>query len=89
MFDEADLFTVYRWLLATVCGVYAVVVSGRVLLNWLAWFSETREQAVIGRYTGVLLLRLRLRRFRWELCEIVMLAIVFGGVILAHYYVAS
>jgi len=89
MFDESDLFTIYRWLLATVCTVYAVVVSIKALSGWLAWFGETRERAVLGRYASALLLRLRIYRFRWELLQIVLLTVVLGGVILAHRYVGS
>ena len=84
MLADLDLFVTFRWTLATVCTIYAVVVTVQSLWDWLAWFSSSRETAVLGRYTLVLLLRLRLRRFGWELLQIVGLVILFTGVVYLH-----
>lgn len=86
MLADYDLFVMFRWSLATVCTIYAVVVTIRSLWGWLGWFAGSRETAVIGRYTLVLLLRLRLRRFGWELFQIVTLLVLFTGVVYLHRY---
>jgi hypothetical protein len=70
MIADFDLFVTFRWLLATVCSVYAAIVTWRSLVGWLTYFRSSRQTAVMGRYTLVLLLRLRLRRFAGELLQI-------------------
>jgi len=81
---DLDLFEMYRWLLALVCTVYTVVVTVRSVVNWLAYFRESRRTAVLGRYTLVLLLRMRLRRFAGELLQIAALVVVLVVLIYAH-----
>ena len=84
MSGDVDLFVLYRWLLAIVCTVYTVVRTGQSLWRWLAYFSSSRHTAVLGRYTALLLVRLRARRFGWELCQIAVLLAVLGYVIHLH-----
>ena len=88
MLPEFDLFAVYRWTLATMCTVYVVVVTVHSLLGWLWYFGSSRYTAVMGRYASVLLLRIRIRRFAWNLLQIVFLLAVFGGIVYAHYSIA-
>ena len=87
MLDRLDLFEFYRWLLAIVCAVYTVVQVARSLWVWLAWFGSSRQTAVLGRYTAVLLLRLRLRRFARDLGQIVVLLAMLAGVLYLHRWV--
>jgi hypothetical protein len=89
VWTDLDLFQMYRWLLALVCTVYAAVVTVRSLGSWLAYFRESRQTAVLGRYTLVLLLRMRLRRFGGELIQIGLLLVVLIGLIYAHRGVGS
>lgn len=84
MIVEMDLFMLYRWLLAIVCAVYATVVTWRSLASWLGYFRESRRTAVLGRYTLVLLLRTRWRRFVGELAQIVALLAVLVVLLFAH-----
>jgi len=81
---DLDLFETYRWLLAGVCTIYAVVVSWRSLVAWLVYFAESREAAVLGRYTFVLLLRMRFRRFAGELLQIGGLTVLLVLLLQAH-----
>jgi hypothetical protein len=81
---DFDLFELFRWLLAIVCTVYTVVVTWRSLLGWLAYFQSSRETAVLGRYTLVLLLRTRFRRFAWELVQIIGLTVALLLLLYAH-----
>ena len=60
MVGDIDIFVLYRWALATVCGIYAAVRIWQSLWSWLSYFSQSHRRAVLGRYVGVLLLRLRL-----------------------------
>lgn len=84
MLPEVDLFYVFRWLLAVVGTVYTLVCTGQSLYRWLAYFSSSRQTAILGRYTLVLLLRTRGRRFAWELCRIGFLVAVFVSLIYIH-----
>jgi hypothetical protein len=84
MAGDVDLFVLYRWSLAIVCAVYTVVRTGQSLWGWLAFFSQSRRTAVLGRYAGVLLLRTRMQRFAWELGQIAVLSAVLGYVIYLH-----
>lgn len=84
MLPEVDLFNVFRWLLAMVGTVYTLVCTVQSLHRWLAYFSSSRQTAMLGRYTLVLLLRTRGRRFAWEFCQIVLLVATFGGLIYIH-----
>lgn len=84
MGHDLDLFETFRWLLAVVCTVYAVVVTVRSLLGWLEYFASTRETAILGRYTLVLLLRIRMRRFAGELLQIAGLTAFLVLLLYAH-----
>ena len=84
MGGDLDLFEMFRWLLAVVCSVYTVVVTWRSLAGWLDYFQTSRETAVLGRYTLVLLLRMRFRRFAGELVQIVALTVVLVLLLYAH-----
>ena len=82
---ELDLFVTFRWLLATVCTVYAAVCICRSLWGWLMYFGSSRQTLVLGRYTAVLLLRLKIRRFAGELLQIAVLLILLGLVVYLHH----
>ena len=82
---DLDLFVTFRWMLATVCTVYAAVCIWRSLWGWLNYFSSSRQTAVLGRYTAVLLLRLKIRRFAGELLQIAVLLLVLGLVVSLHH----
>jgi hypothetical protein len=87
MAAEFDMFFTFRWLLATVCTVYAVVCIWRSWANWLTYFRSGRRPAVLGRYAMVLMLRLRIRRFTWELFQIVGLLAILGWLVYIHRWV--
>lgn len=71
-----DLFETFRWLLAIVCSIYAAVCIWRSLIGWLTYFASSRQTAILGRYTLVLLLRVRARRFAAEVLQIVVLTVI-------------
>jgi hypothetical protein len=81
MLASYDLFQFYRWELAVVLTIYAGVITGQWLLGWLKWFGSSRQTAVLGRYASVLLLQIKIRRFAWELLQIVALLAAFGLVV--------
>lgn len=83
---EVDPFTVFRWLLAIVGTVYTLVCTGQAFFRWLAFFASSREKALLGRYTLVLLLRTKLRRFAWEFCQIIFLLAALAGLLYVHRY---
>jgi hypothetical protein len=83
--DDFDLFFWFRWLLATVCTVYAVVVTGRSLWGWLTYFGSSRQTAILGRYTLVLLLRMKSTRFAGELLQIAALSVILLALVYMHH----
>lgn len=80
-----DLFITFRWILATACSIYAGVCIWRSLWGWLVYFGSSRQTAVLGRYTMVLLLRLKLRRFAGELFQIAALTVVLCILLRLHH----
>ena len=84
MTAEFDLFFVFRWILVTVCTIYAAAQVGQSLWRWLDYFAGSRRTAVLGHYVMVQLLRLRLRRFGFELLQIVVLLVVLGCLVYGH-----
>lgn len=82
---ELDLFVTFRWMLATVCTVYAGVCIWQSLWGWLNYFNSSRQTAVLGRYTAVLLLRLKIRRFAVELFQIAVLLAVLSLMLYLHH----
>ena len=87
MLADVQIFATFRWILAIVCTVYTLLVTGQTLRGWLAYFASGRETRVLGRYTVALLLRVRLRQFAWELAQIAGLLVVLTALIYAHRWV--
>jgi len=83
---DFDPFILYRWLLALICAIYVLVTVGQSLLGWWNYFHSSRYTAVLGRYTAVLLLRIRVRRFAWDLFQIAVLLVLLGGLLYAHWF---
>jgi len=73
-------------MLAIVGSVYTLVCTGQAVYRWLTYFRSSREKALLGRYTLVLLLRTRLRHFAWELGQIVFLLAALIGLIYVHRF---
>ena len=71
IFGGRDPFEVWRFLLGTLCTVYAAVVTGRSLWRWFVYLSAPdRATSFMRQYIVVQLLRLRAQRFAWELGRI-------------------
>lgn len=83
--DDFDLFFWFRWLLAIVCTVYAVIVTGRSMWGWLTYFGSSRQTAILGRYTFVLLLRMKFVRFASELLQIAALSAILLALVYMHH----
>ena len=81
-----DLFQIFRWLLATICTVYTLVYSWQTLIGWLNYFNSSRYGMMMGRYTAILLLRIRFRRFAWDLLHIVALVGLFFYIVYLHHH---
>jgi hypothetical protein len=86
---EFDLFETFRWGLAVVCTIYAAVVTWQSAVGWLEWFQSSPETARLGRYTAALLVRIRLRRFTWELLQIAALGAAFFYIVYLHRVLAQ
>lgn len=82
---EADIFHVWRWLLSIVVTVYVVVYTVRTLWVHVLWFRSSPRFTVMGHYAVVLLLRARIRRFRRELLQIVLMVTILMGIVGLHW----
>ena len=71
MLGDRDLFELWRVVLATICGIYATVVTVRSLWGWMGFLSGSdRTMTLMRSYLVVHLLRLRGGRFVRELAWI-------------------
>ncbi len=79
-----DLFQTWRLVLATVCVVYAVIVTTRSAWRICLYFSGSqRTTSMMRTYLVVQILRLRFRRFAWEFVQIalwlsLLVALLYG-----------
>lgn len=75
----ADIFDVYRMTLAIVFGCYAVVRTAHFVWHWQADTQRAgRHEALLRRFLLTSLLRTRLRRFWFDVVQIVVLLAVFA-----------
>lgn len=80
-----DLFELWRLLLATVCGIYATVVTVRSVMGWLLYLSGSdRVSRLMRTYALVHLLRLRWRRFSRDLLAIGAYLVIIGWLLYEH-----
>jgi len=82
---DRDLFELYRWLLTTVCTIYATVVTVRAALFYAGILvGSDRKAQVVRNYAFVLFLRLRVARFKNELLGIGFFAALFLLIVYWH-----
>jgi len=87
---ELDLFQFWRWLLAVICTIYALLITGHWLAGWLLYLSKPdRMRAVLRNYIVVQILRLRALRFWWELVQIAFWLAAFVVVVRMHHWIAA
>ena len=73
-------------MLAVVAGVYTVTRAIQAISHLLCGLEATdRIGRIKQRYIMIHLLRIRLRDFWWELCQIALLAVVLMLVVRMHY----
>jgi hypothetical protein len=87
MLADLQIFATFRWILAIICTVYTLIVTGQTLRNWLLYFMAGRHHQILGRYTLYLLLRVRLKQFAWELTQIAGWLAVLLLLVYAHRWV--
>ncbi len=81
-----DLFGLYRTLLTLVLCVYLCIRAFNFadqLLSSTA--SAGRRQAMAFQYLLVQLLRIRIRRFAWDLLQVAVLLVAFAYVLSLHW----
>ncbi len=82
---DLDLFEFWRLVLGTICAVYAALMILRSALHWSAeLIGPSRRQQMMRNYAVVLLLRLNLRRFAWEMTQIVLLVVLLAVLLRWH-----
>ena len=80
------MFFLWRWMLAVAGGVYTAVRLIQSVSGWLAGLEAADRMSRIKQHYIILhLLRIRLRDFWWELCQIGLLAILLILVVRMHY----
>ena len=71
IFGGRDLFESWRLLLTTVCSIYALVITGKSLWEWVVYLSAPDKATTLMRsYVISSLLRIRVRSFAGELIQI-------------------
>jgi len=82
---DFDAFIVFRRLLCLVVTAYTALRTAQTLLRWRRWlWSADRSRAYLRRYVAIQLLRVRLRRFGWDILQIVVLTAILYEVIRLH-----
>lgn len=80
-----DLFDVYRFGLAVLVLAYAAVRTTLFVWNWVYRPESILSSSLVRRYIIVLLLRLRFRRFAYELGSVACLLAVFLYLVRLHW----
>lgn len=84
-FLNYDLFELWRLLIATICTIYALVISIRSLL-YIAGAIDTGDKhaKIVRRYLLLHLLRLRSGRFKRELAGIGTYGVLLVVLLILH-----
>lgn len=83
--QDASLFDVYRWLLTLTVCTYVVIRCVTAAWQWYAaGAGAARGEAVLRTYLVTVLLRVRARRFWFELFQIGVLCGVLVLVLYLH-----
>lgn len=77
MLASFSLFELFRWQLAVICTIYALVLTAQWLWGWLKYFGTSRQTAILGRYATLLLIRIRVARFMPDVLQIAVLVGIF------------
>lgn len=82
---DYDLFELWRLLIATICTIYALVISIRSLL-YIAGAIDTGDKhaKIVRRYLLLHLLRLRSGRFKRELVGIGFFSVLLTILLILH-----
>ena len=74
---DVDFFNFWRYLLATIATIYAVVVTAQSLWGWYVWFSGSEKYiSVIRQYVLLQGLRLRFKTFWGDVIICLLLCVV-------------
>ena len=86
MDPPVDLFHLFRAALVTVCSIYALLQIGSTLRRLNLYLTPTRrDRAMLRGYIMVHLVRLRVRRFAFDLMEILILLGALIYIVRLHY----
>ena len=79
---EIDLFDFYRRLLLILVGTYGVVRLIQFIWHWRAGgLTAGRSEALARHWVEVAVVRLRIRRFTFDVLQIAVLAAILGYVL--------
>ena len=75
MMPEVDLFAMYRRLLLILVGTYVVMRLIQAIWRWRAdTLAAGRPEALLRRWAELSVLRVRMRRFTFDVLQIAVLA---------------
>lgn len=81
----SDVFDLYRQSLTLVVGVYVVFRTANFVIQWQAAIASARKpEAILRRYLAVQFLRVRVRRFAFDLLQVAVLVAVLGYLVWLH-----
>ncbi|MBK8271067.1 MAG: hypothetical protein IPK83_23240 [Planctomycetes bacterium] len=82
---DRDLFELYRLLLTTVCAIYFIVISVRIMYALAGGLLGSDRRVQVARnYIIVLLLRMRVASFKRELLAIGGYVFLLAGMLYWH-----
>lgn len=82
---DRDLFELYRLLLTTVCAIYFIVISVRIMYAFAGGLLGSDRRVQVARnYLFVLLLRMRIASFKRELLAIAGYVALFAAILYWH-----
>jgi hypothetical protein len=82
---EVDIFVLYRWSLAVAATIYTLLWMFHTASRTRLYFRSSRRATVLGHYTLLLMLRVRLRRMMGDLIQIVILLAILAYVVYLHW----
>ena len=86
MNPPVDLFYLFRAALVTVCSIYTLLQIGAALRRLDQFLTPTqRDRAMLRGYVMVHLVRLRVRRFAFDLVQIMILLGALAYIVRLHY----
>lgn len=90
LFGDVDLFSLWRWMLFLLVGIYSTIVIAQAAWGWYVYLSPSDPyMTILRRYVVLHSLRVRLRTFGGDLGVCALLLVTLGLLGWLHLMVAG